>query len=140
MPSKKQITVTAAIIWQNGKVLITKRPEGTHLEGLWEFPGGKKEKAETLEECIAREIKEELGVQVRPRKLLLTVKHEYETKIVDLHIFECALVNGTPVSMEGQDMKWVRPRDMSDYTFPPPDIEVIKFLRWENQKRSEGRF
>lgn len=128
MQSKKQITVTAAIIWQDGKVLITKRPEGTHLEGMWEFPGGKKEEAETLEECIAREIKEELGVQVKPEKLLLTVNHEYETKIVDLHIFECALVNGLPVPMEGQDMKWVKPSDMSGYTFPPPDIEVIEFI------------
>ena len=129
MLSKKQITVTAAIIWQDGKVLITRRPEGVHLEGLWEFPGGKKEADETLEECIAREIKEELGIDVRPEKFLLAVKHEYETKIVYLHIFECALLNGTPVPMEGQAMKWVRPCDMSGYTFPPPDIEVIEFLR-----------
>lgn len=129
MPFKKQITVTAAIIWQDGKVLITKRPEGTHLEGLWEFPGGKKEDAETLEECIAREIKEELGVHVRPERLLLSVRHEYETKIVDLHIFECALIDGTPVPMEGQAMKWVRPSDMSGYAFPPPDIEVISHLQ-----------
>ena len=129
MPSKKQITVTAAIIWQDGKVLITKRPEGTHLEGLWEFPGGKKEVNETLEECITREIREELGVQVIPEKLLLTVRHEYETKIVDLHIFECALIDGTPVPMEGQDMKWVRPCDMSGYTFPPPDIEFISRMQ-----------
>ena len=129
MLSKKKITVTAAVIWQDGKVLITKRPEGTHLEGLWEFPGGKKEGTETLEECIIREIKEELGVQIKPEKLLLTVNHEYESKIVDLNIFECALVNGYPVPMEGQDMKWVRPSDMSGFTFPPPDIKVIEFLK-----------
>ena len=128
MPPKRQITVTAAIIWQNGKILITKRPEGTHLEGLWEFPGGKKEESETLEECIVREIKEELGIKVRPEKRLLTVNHEYKTKIVDLHIFECTLVNGLPVPMEGQDMKWVRPHDMAGYSFPPPDIEVIEFI------------
>ena len=128
MSSKKKITVTAALIWQGGKILITKRPEGSHLEGLWEFPGGKREGSESLEECIAREIKEELGVQIRPEKVLLTVNHEYETKIVNLHIFECTLVNGLPSPMEGQDMKWVRPCDMSEYKFPPPDKEVIEFL------------
>jgi len=128
MQSKRQITVTAAIIWHEGRVLITKRPKGTHLEGLWEFPGGKKEGAETLEECIAREIKEELGVDVDPERRLLTVSHEYETKMVDLHIFECRLLNGSPFPMEGQEIKWVRPCDMSGYAFPPPDIEVIDFL------------
>ena len=128
MQSKRQITVTAAIIWHGSRVLITRRPKGTHLEGLWEFPGGKKEAAETLEECIVREIKEELGVDVDPERLLLTVSHEYETKMVYLHIFECRLLKGSPVPMEGQEIKWVRPCDMSGYTFPPPDIEVIDFL------------
>ena len=128
MPSKKKIKVTAAIIWQDGKVLITKRPEGTHLEGMWEFPGGKIEGPETLEECIVREINEELGVLIKPVKLLLTVSHEYETKIVDLYIFECILVNGSPFPMEGQGMKWVKPSDMSGYIFPPPDIEIVEFI------------
>ena len=135
MPPKRQITVTAAIIWQDGKVLITKRPEGTHLEGLWEFPGGKKEEAENLEECIVREIEEELGIQVEPEKFLLAVNHEYETKIVDLYIFECALINGSPVPREGQDMKWIKLADISGYSFPPPDIEVIEFLHRNNKGR-----
>lgn len=128
MPPKRQITVTAAVIRQDSKILITKRPEGTHLEGLWEFPGGKKEGAETLEECIIREIKEELDIDIKPERLLLTVNHEYDTKIVDLCVFECVLVSGSPVPMEGQDMKWVRPCDLSAYNFPPPDMEIIKFL------------
>lgn len=128
MTSKKQIVVTAAIIRENGKILITKRPEGTHLEGMWEFPGGKREEEETLEQCIEREIKEELGIEVRPEKLLLTVTHEYKTKIVDLHIFECSIVKGTPAPMEGQGMKWARPGELSSYTFPPPDIKIIEFL------------
>lgn len=135
MPPKRQIAVTAAIIWQNGRVLITKRPEGSHLEGLWEFPGGKKEEAENLEECIAREINEELGVQIKPEKFLFTVSHEYETKIVDLYIFECALVSGMPVPMEGQDMKWIKLEEISGYNFPPPDIEVIEFLRRDYKNR-----
>ncbi len=135
MPPKRQITVTAAVIRKNDMVLITKRPEGTHLEGLWEFPGGKKEETETLEDCIEREIKEELGVEIRPEKLLLTVSHEYETKIVELHIFECTLVNGSPTPLEGQDIKWVRPSEMTDYNFPPPDIEVIEFISHGKKNR-----
>ena len=134
MLSIKRISVTAAIIWQDDKVLITRRPKGTHLEGMWEFPGGKKEEAETLEECIEREIKEELGVEVKAEKYLLSVSHEYETKIVDLHIFECSLVNGSPTPMEGQCMKWVRPCDMPEYKFPPPDIEVIEFISRRQEK------
>ncbi len=125
---KKRIKVTAAVIWQDGKILITQRPEGTHLEGFWEFPGGKKEEAETLEECIVREIKEELGIRIRPEKLLLTVNHEYETKIVDLHVFECSHIDGTPTPLEGQDMRWVRPDELSAYTFPPPDLKILDFL------------
>lgn len=128
MPFKKRIEVTAAVICQDGKILITERPEGTHLEGLWEFPGGKKEEAETLEECIVREIKEELGVHIKPEKLLLKVNHEYETKIVDLYVFECNLIEGTPAPLEGQDMRWVRSDELSAYTFPPPDLKIIDFL------------
>ncbi len=93
------------------------------------------EEAETLEECIVREIKEELGVEIKTEKYLLSVNHEYETKIVNLHIFECSLVNGSPTPMEGQDMKWVRPCDMSEYNFPPPDIEVVEFIFLRQEKR-----
>ena len=128
MPSKKLIKVTAAVICLDGKILITERPEGTHLEGLWEFPGGKKEEAETLEECIVREIKEELGVYIKPEKLLLKVNHEYETKIVELYVFECNLIEGTPAPLEGQDMRWLEPDELSAYTFPPPDLKIIDFL------------
>ena len=125
---KKRIKVTAAIIRMDGKVLITERPEGTHLEGLWEFPGGKKEDFETLEECIAREIKEELGVQIKPEKQLMNVTHEYDSKIVELYFYECSLVNGAPVPMEGQDMRWVEPDELPSYRFPPPDLKIIDFL------------
>lgn len=128
MAPKKKIAVTAAIIRHEGKILITERPEGTHLEGMWEFPGGKKEEGESLGECITREIREELGVQVNPEVLLLTVTHEYDLKIVDLHVFECALVKGTPMPLEGQKMRWVRPDEMSCLTFPPPDQKIIEFL------------
>lgn len=128
MPSKKEIRVAAAIIRQGDKILITERPEGTHLEGLWEFPGGKVEDGETIEECIIREIEEELGVEIRPGTLLLTVNHEYESKIVELYVFECALIKGTPSPLEGQDMRWVDTCELSAYSFPPPDLKILDFL------------
>jgi mutator protein MutT len=128
MTHKKRIEVTAAIIRHEGKILITERPEGRHLEGLWEFPGGKKEPGETLEECVIREIREELGVQIKPYKLLLSVTHEYETKIVELYAFLCSLVNGAPAPLEGQKMRWVDPNELSLYRFPPPDQKIIEIL------------
>ncbi|NLA75638.1 MAG: 8-oxo-dGTP diphosphatase MutT [Deltaproteobacteria bacterium] len=128
MAVKKRIEVAAAIIRHNGKILITERPDGTHLEGLWEFPGGKKEKGESLDECIKREIREELGVQVNPLKLLVNVTHEYETKIVELYAFLCALAHGIPVPLEGQRMQWVDPEELSLFRFPPPDQQIIEVL------------
>ncbi len=128
MAPKKKIEVTAAIIKHEGKILITERPEGTHLEGLWEFPGGKKENNENLEECVTREIREELGIQINPDKLLLSVTHEYESKIVELYAFLCSLVNGSPAPLEGQKMRWVDPEELSLYQFPPPDQKIIEIL------------
>jgi 8-oxo-dGTP diphosphatase len=128
MALKEKIVVTAAIIRQEGKILITERPKGTHLEGLWEFPGGKREADESLEGCIIREIREELGIQITPNKLLLTVTHEYASKIVELHTFLCTLVNGIPEPLEGQKMRWVDPDELSLYNFPPPDQKIIDIL------------
>jgi len=98
---------------------------------LWEFPGGKKETDEGLEECIIREIREELGVHIKPGERLLSVTHEYASKIVELHVFECRIIKGTPAPMEGQDMRWVDPEELSLYHFPPPDQKIIEFLSHE---------
>ncbi len=128
MPENRHITVTAALIWKDGRVLITRRPEGVHLEGLWEFPGGKKKEMETLEQCMEREIMEELGVKIRIEKEVLKVFHEYETKSVDLHFFECVIAEGAASPREGQKMRWVRPAEISSYRFPPPDRKVIDYI------------
>ncbi len=128
MAFKKQIQVTAAIIRKDEKVLITQRPRGAHLEGMWEFPGGKIEEAETPEQCIVREISEELGMQIIPERHILSVTHEYETKIVELHVYECTIIKGIPAPLEGQEIKWVKPHELPAYTFPPPDLKIIDFL------------
>jgi len=125
---KPHINVTAGLIFQDGRILIASRPPGYHLAGMWEFPGGKQEPDESLEECLEREIKEELDIEIRADRLFSTVRHEYEKKIVSLHVFECAYLKGDPKALEGQDIKWVRPDDLRLYEFPPPDQEVIELL------------
>ena len=123
--------MTAGLLWQSGMVMITKRPEGSHLAGLWEFPGGKQEAGETLEECLEREIKEELGLEVRAEKLLLTVDHEYEDRFISLYFFLCAQLGGEPKPLECEEMRWVRPEDLTQYRFPPPDKKIIERLTME---------
>lgn len=131
MQKKKHITVTAAVIREYGKFLITQRPEGVHLEGLWEFPGGKKKKMETLEQCMKREIMEELGIKIRIEKELFKVLHEYESKIVELHFFQCVIIEGRALPREGQNMRWIEPSEISRYRFPPPDRKILDHIAKE---------
>ena len=77
---------------------------------------------------LIREIMEELGIEINPGKFLLSIEHEYASKIVELHIFECSSIKGTPNPMEGQALKWVKPEELSLYKFPPPDTKIIEFL------------
>lgn len=126
--SKPHISVTAGLISKEGKFLISKRPEGCHLSGFWEFPGGKQEKNETLEECLKREIEEELDLSIDINEQILTIHHEYETKEVTLHFFTCTPLRGTPRAREGQEIKWVDREDLDKYRFPPPDQYVIQII------------
>jgi len=125
---KPHYHVAAALIWNNGRVLIAKRPKGSHLEGYWEFPGGKQEKGESLRECVVREIREELGIRVKTDKALLTVEHDYGSKAISLHVFNCAGSAGEPKALECQEIRWVAPGDLFKFSFPPPDMKVVEFL------------
>jgi mutator protein MutT len=120
--------VTAGIIRREGMILIAKRPEGRHLAGFWEFPGGKQEAGEGLETCLKRELYEELGMEIQSAIPLWTVQHEYATQKTTLHFFDCPKVLGTPSPMEGQEIRWVSPKDLQTYTFPPPDRAIIDYL------------
>jgi mutator protein MutT len=126
--NKKHINVTAGLIRKDERLLITKRPAGSHLAGMWEFPGGKQEADESLESCLEREIKEELDIDVRAEKLLFTVPHEYESKQISLHLFECTYLEGSPKALMGQEIRWIEPEELSKYRFPPPDTKIIKSL------------
>jgi len=134
MKKKRLITVTAAVIWKEGKALITQRPKGVHLEGMWEFPGGKKEASETLEQCMEREILEELGIKIDIEKELLKVRHEYESKVIDLHFFKCVIIEGTASPKEGQEMQWVEPYMLSKFSFPPPDKKIVDYIAGQQEK------
>ena len=125
---KPHLHVTAGLIWENGKVLIAKRPPGSHLGGYWEFPGGKVRPRETLRECLVREIGEELGMKILPEKPVLTVEHDYGAKVISLHVFHCRRLAGRPRALQGQDIQWVTLEELHRFSFPPPDERVIKFL------------
>ena len=135
--SKPHIIVTAGLISKAGKFLISKRPEGCHLAGFWEFPGGKQEKNETLEECLKREIREELDIEIHIEKKVMTVHHEYDTKKVTLHFFNCTSLRGPLLARECQEIRWVDRKDLNKYRFPPPDLDVIQIIAPETMTREE---
>jgi 8-oxo-dGTP diphosphatase len=123
------VEVVAGIIRdERGRYLITQRRKGTHLAGLWEFPGGKREPDETLEASLRRELHEELGGRFHVGALVETVRWTYPEKTVVLSFFECRLLGGPIEPREGQLMRWVPPADLSRYDFPPADAALLARL------------
>lgn len=121
------VVVTAAIIERDGSYLVTRRPAGVHLEGLWEFPGGKCDGDESLEACLVREIQEELGCDVDVGREVFTTTHAYPERSVELHFFACALL-GEPRGVLGQELRWVSRSELRLLRFPPADAELIALL------------
>lgn len=121
------IIVAAAVVERAGGVLVTRRLQGTHLEGLWEFPGGKCEPGESLHDCLLREVREELAVDVSPRETLLVTTHAYPEKTVQLHFIECELA-GEPVPQQGQEMQWIDRSQLHTLRFPEADAALIELL------------
>ena len=121
------IVVTAAIVEDHGRYFVTRRQKGVHLEGLWEFPGGKCEPGETLGDCLRRELKEELGAEAVIGEEIWTVTHDYADRSVELHFLSCTLLN-PPVPLLGQEMRWVARDELKSLKFPPADDELINVL------------
>ena len=121
------IRVAAAVIERGTSVLVTRRLEGTHLEGLWEFPGGKCEPGESIHECVIREIVEELGVTITPGATLLVTRHEYPEKTVELHFIACTST-GEPAPQQGQQMQWIERARLDTLAFPDADAALIAQL------------
>lgn len=121
------IVVAAAVIERDGRFLVTRRQPGAHLEGYWEFPGGKCEAGETHADCLVREIREELGVGIAVAGEVFTTTHDYPERRVELH-FLLGEIDGTPTPQLGQEMRWVPRGELAALAFPPADIELIRLL------------
>ena len=121
------VVVTAAVVEIDGRFLVTRRQRGVHLEGFWEFPGGKCDSGETLRGCLARELLEELDIESRIGEEIFTTTHAYADRSVELHFFRCELM-GEPVPQLGQDMRWLSRAELTTLAFPPADAELIRIL------------
>ena len=122
-----KIVVAAAVIERDGRFLVTKRQTGVHLEGYWEFPGGKCEPGETIVACMARELREELDVEAHIGEEIFTTAHAYPDRPVELHFFVCHLLSA-PRPLVGQEMSWVAREELPRLRFPPADAELIEKL------------
>jgi 8-oxo-dGTP diphosphatase len=126
-PDLPRIVVAAAVIEHDGTFLLTRRMRGVHLEGCWEFPGGKCDDGEPHAACLQREIVEELDAPVRVGREVLTISHSYPDRVVELHFFACDLL-GEARPVLGQEMRWVRREELASLEFPPADEELIRIL------------
>jgi 8-oxo-dGTP diphosphatase len=125
--TKPTLVVAAAVIERGGEFLITRRHRGVHLEGYWEFPGGKCATGESLIDCLRREILEELAADVSVGEEILATAHNYPDRVVELHFFACELA-GQPRPTLGQEMLWAKREDLHALRFPPADAELIARL------------
>ena len=128
MPADRPaVVVLAAVIERDGKLLVTRRLEGTHLSGYWEFPGGKCEPSEAHESCLAREILEELNVASEVGEEILVTEHAYPSRTVRLHFRWCRIA-GEPKAVMGQEMRWIAREELGELQFPDADRELINLL------------
>jgi len=121
------MVVTAAVIERDGRFLVTRRQRGVHLEGYWEFPGGKCDPGETLIACLTRELREELAVDAAIGEKMFATTHAYSERTVELHFFRCD-IQGEPEPQIGQEMRWARRDELAALEFPPADAELIELL------------
>jgi len=128
----KTVLVSAvALIDRDGRVLLAQRPEGKSMAGLWEFPGGKIEDGESPEDCLVRELQEELGIETWDSCLspLTFASHRYDEFHLLMPLFACRKWEGIPIAQEGQNLTWARAAELRDYPMPPADKPLIPILR-----------
>ena len=127
--TKNCVEVSAALVIRDGRILITQRHADAHLGGLWEFPGGKLEAGETFEQCLVREIREELGVEIAVGEMFEEVAHRYPEKSVHLKFFICRVVSGEPQPLDCAAVKWVKQTELADFEFPAADLRLLEKLK-----------
>jgi|SRR5579872_1702166 len=120
--------VAAGVVFRNGLLLITQRRPQDHLGGLWEFPGGKRHPEESFEECLKRELMEELGIEVEIKELLETIAHDYPEKTVHLKFFRCLWLRNEPRNLGCHDFAWVGRGQLASYAFPAADARLLEKL------------
>lgn len=123
------IEVSAGLIFRHGLLLITQRHSDAHLGGLWEFPGGKIDHGESAEECLKRELMEELGIEVEVKELIEAITHEYPEKTVRLKFFRCVWLRNEPRALGCADFAWVGREQLANYTFPAADSRLLEKLQ-----------
>lgn len=125
------IEVAAGLVFRGGQLLITQRAAGSHLGGLWEFPGGKREPGESYEACLIRELQEELGIEVEVGRLIEELVHPYPEKTVRLRFFQCRWLKNEPTPIDCAALAWVGVHQLSEYRFPAADARLLQRLQSE---------
>ncbi|MBW4626801.1 MAG: 8-oxo-dGTP diphosphatase MutT [Brasilonema octagenarum HA4186-MV1] len=122
--------IGVAVIWNDlGEILIDRRRSEGLMGGLWEFPGGKVEAGESIEECIKREISEELAIEIEVGEHLITIDHTYTHLRVTLIVHHCRYVSGVPQPIECEEIRWVSLDELESYTFPEANSQIIAVLQ-----------
>lgn len=130
------VEVVAALIWNNGKFMICRRPKNKTCALLWEFVGGKVERGETKEQALIRECREELAIEVSVYEEFMTVTHEYPDITVHLTLFCATIKEGAPKLIEHSDLKWITPAEIRNYDFCPADEGILQKIIEEYGTRS----
>ena len=123
------LQVVAALIWREDKFLICQRPKDKKRALLWEFVGGKVEQGETREQALIRECREELAITVKVNDVFCEVSHVYPDVTVNLTLFNAEIVTGELKMLEHNDMVWITPAEIDNYTFCPADVEILEKIK-----------
>ena len=125
----KRIEVVGAVLVHDGRVFAAKRGPGKSMAGYWEFPGGKVEAGETPEDALARELREELKIDVTVGEFIVTATHEAGTAVIELSTYLCTIIEGVPVLTEHEEFRWLPVSELSDVEWAPADIPTVEFLQ-----------
>ncbi|HYV32886.1 MAG TPA: 8-oxo-dGTP diphosphatase MutT [Candidatus Binatia bacterium] len=122
------VEVAAGLVFRDGRLLITQRPASGHLAGLWEFPGGKREPNESFEQCLHRELQEELGIEVEIHEEVESITHDYPEKRVHLRFFRCSWKRHEPRAVGCPAFHWAGAKELAEYEFPAADARLVAKL------------